>query len=41
MILYIPHNSFWQVEKLHGFGKKILETLGDAFRRKREKYLPL
>jgi hypothetical protein len=30
MVLFIPSNVFWRVEKLHGFEKKILETLGDA-----------
>jgi hypothetical protein len=30
MILFIPSNTFWRVEKLDGFGKKFLGTLGDA-----------
>jgi hypothetical protein len=30
MVLFIPLNNFWRVEKLYGFGKKILRTLEDA-----------
>jgi hypothetical protein len=30
MVLFVPPDTFWQDEKLHGFEKKFLETLGDA-----------
>jgi hypothetical protein len=30
IILFIAFNTFWQVARLHGFGKKLFGTLGDA-----------